>query len=90
MQNPMQRLVAKYILNEKRKNGTASNPVAHFHLSNGAKFERINWMADLSDHGKSQSYGMMINYLYDLDEIDKNHEEYIENGKIALSKSIQK
>ena len=90
MQNPMQRLAAKYVLSEKRKNGAAANPVAHFHLSNGAKFERINWMADLSDHGKSQSYGMMINYLYDLDEIDKNHEEYIENGKIALSKSIQK
>ena len=90
MQKPMQRLVTKYIVNEKRKGSTAANPVAHFHLSNGAKFERINWMADLSDHGKSQSYGMMINYLYDLDEIDKNHEQYIENGVIALSKTIQK
>ena len=90
MQKPMQRLATKYIVNEKRKGSTAANPVAHFHLSNGAKFERINWMADLSDHGKSQSYGMMINYLYDLDEIDKNHEQYIENGVIALSKTIQK
>lgn len=86
---PLQRLLAKYIVEEKRSNGNAANPVAHFHLSNGAIFERINWMGDVSEHGLNQSYGMMINYLYNLDTIDKNHEQYIDNGEISRSKQIQ-
>ena len=90
MREPLQRVLAKYIVKEKRHNGNASNPVAQFHLSNGAIFERINWRGDLSEHGISQSFGMMINYLYDLDVIDKNHEQYIEHGDIAQSKQIQK
>jgi len=85
---PMQRLVAKYIVEEKRNNTAAADPVAHFHLSNGAIFERINWMADISEQGLAQSYGMMINYLYDLNAIDKNHEQYITNGAIPQSKQI--
>ena len=90
LQEPMQRVLAKYIVKEKKSNGNASNPVAQFHLSNGAIFERINWLGDLSEHGISQSFGMMINYLYDLNVIDKNHEQYIETGTIAQSKQIQK
>ena len=86
----MQRALAKYIVKEKKDNGNAANPVAQFHLSNGAIFERINWQGDLSEHGISQSFGMMINYLYDLSVIDKNHEQYIEHGDIAQSKQIQK
>ncbi len=87
---PLQRAVARYIVTEKKPNGCAANSVAHFHLSNGAIFERINWLGDTSAHGLSQSYGMMINYLYDLNSIDKNHVEYIENGNIAQSKVTQK
>ena len=90
MREPMQRVLAKYIVKEKRENGNAANPVAQFHLSNGAIFERINWLGDLSERGISQSFGMMINYLYDLSVIDKNHEQYIEHGDIAQSKQIQK
>lgn len=86
---PLQRLLAKYIVEEKRTNGIASNPVAHFHLSNGAIFERINWKGDISEHGLDQSFGMMINYLYDLKFIDKNHEQYIDKGVISQSKKIQ-
>ncbi len=90
LQEPLQRAVAKYIVTEKKPNGNAANPVAHFHLSNGAIFERVNWLGDTSEHGLSQSYGMMINYLYDLSSIDKNHEEYIEHSNVAQSKKIQK
>jgi len=90
LSEPLQRVLAKYIAKEKKDDNNASNPVAHFHLSNGAIFERINWFGDMSERGISQSYGMMINYLYDLDVIDKNHEQYIENGEIAQSKQIQK
>ncbi len=90
MRAPMERLLKKYITTQKRSDGAAANSVAHFHLSNGAIFERINWLADQSKHGKSQSYGMMINYLYDLNAIDVNHEQYIEHGVIAQPKTPQK
>ena len=68
------RLCARYLVHEKRENGTAVDPVAHFHLSNGARMERINWMADRSPRGIRQSAGLMINYRYDLARIDANHE----------------
>lgn len=90
LREPLQRALARYIVREKRSNGNAANPVAHFHLSNGAIFERINWLGDNSEHGIAQSYGMMINYLYDLSLIDSNHEDYIEHSNIAQSKKIQK
>ncbi len=90
MRKPLQRLLAHYILTEKRNNGTAANSVAHFHLSNGAIFERVNWLADMSKHGISQSYGMMVNYLYDLKMIDDNHEQYIEHGVIAHARQTKK
>lgn len=90
MREPLQRSLANYIVNEKKPSGKVANAIANFHLSNGAIFERINWLGDTSEGGLSRSYGMMINYLYDLDFIDKNHEEYIEYGRIAQSKQIQK
>jgi len=88
MEAPLNRMLATYIATEKRSNGNAANPVAHFHLSNGAIFERINWKADSSTHGVQQSYGMMVNYLYDLDSIAANHESYVGNGTVAQSKNI--
>ncbi|MEK9645944.1 MAG: malonyl-CoA decarboxylase family protein, partial [Alphaproteobacteria bacterium] len=50
--------------------------------------ERLNWMADLSDKGLDQSAGMMVNYLYDSDEIVSNHEAYVQDGKIAMSSAV--
>lgn len=81
-------LAARYITNEKRNNTRALDSVAHFHLSNGALVEQINWRGDTSDHGIAQSYSMMVNYLYDLDQIEKNHEQYFEHGTIARSKIV--
>ena len=48
--------------------------MARFHLGNGARLERINWLADTSDKAMAQAYGLMVNYQYDLDDIEKNHE----------------
>jgi malonyl-CoA decarboxylase len=85
----LQRLCAKYLLSAK-KGRQAYDRVSHFHLSNGAKIERINWAADLSEKGFGQSAGMMVNYLYQLSDIEKNHENYTGGGKIAVSSAVSK
>jgi malonyl-CoA decarboxylase len=83
------RLCARYLVRERRPSGTALDPVAHFHLSNGARMERLNWMADRSAKGMWQSAGLMINYRYDLARIDANHESYRSTGRRAVSSAIK-
>lgn len=82
------RLCANYLLNEK-KSGKPLDPVCNFHLSNGARLERLNWLADISDKGFKQSAGMMVNYYYKLSEIDENHEEFMTHGKVVASKQVK-
>ncbi len=65
----------------------SADPVARFHLHNGARLERINPQADLSRKGLKQSFGLMVNYLYDLDEIESNHERFA-NGDVNASKPV--
>lgn len=55
----------------------------------GARIERVNWLADTSDHGLNQSAGMMVNYLYKLDDIESNHEAYRGEGKVTTSSTIR-
>ena len=85
----LMRLCARYLVREKRPSGAAIDPVAHFHLSNGARMERLNWMGDRSPKGMWQSAGLMINYRYDLARIDANHENYRSIGRRAISSSIK-
>lgn len=85
---PLMRLCARYLLTETTTAGRASDPVAHFHLSNGARIERINWRGDLAKKGLQQSFGMMINYLYRLGDIEQNHEAYTGEGRIAASSTV--
>ncbi len=82
---PLTRLCAQYLAREKRKSGRALDPVAHFHLSNGARMERVNWLADTSPRGIARSCGLMINYLYEVDYIAGNHESYTGAGEIPAS-----
>lgn len=84
----MLRLCASYLLKEKRK-GKAFDPVANFHLSNGASVYRLNWNADMSSNGLKQSYGMMVNYRYQLTQIDNNHETYLRGNVIPSSKTVK-
>jgi len=63
------------------------NPVAKFHLGNGAKLHQINWAGDLSRKGLRQSAGLMVNYLYDLGNVEENHERFA-NGEIVYSKIV--
>jgi malonyl-CoA decarboxylase len=84
----MIRLAAKYLVLEKR-NGRPIDPVARFHLANGARVERLNWAADRSDNGARQSAGLMVNYLYRLDQIRDNHDRFVGTGAIAMSSAIR-
>jgi malonyl-CoA decarboxylase len=93
LQPILMRLCARYLIEEKRaeKRGPprAVDPVAHFHLSNGARVERINWLADVSKNGLSQSAGLMVNYLYRLGDIETNHERYRSEGRITASSGVK-
>ena len=89
LQPALLRLCARYLMTAK-KDRQALDRVAHFHLTNGARIERINWAADLSDKGLQQSAGLMVNYLYKLPEIEKNHESYSGHGGIAVSSGVRK
>ena len=83
-------LAAYYFLEAKSRNNRASDPVARFHLGNGARLERINWMGDVSPKGLREGAGLMVNYLYDLDDIEFNHEAYANHGEIAAASAIRK
>jgi malonyl-CoA decarboxylase len=89
LREPLLRLCARFLMLEKTATGRARDPVAHFHLSNGARLERLNWAADLSPKGLQQSAGIMVNYLYRLSEIEDNHEAYIDDGRIAASTQLR-
>ena len=89
LEAPVLKYAAGYLTREKRSDGGARDPVAHFHLSNGARMERLNWMADRSAKGYEQSAGVMINYLYHLGEIEGNSEGYTSEGRIAQSSRIK-
>ena len=82
-------LAARYLLTEKRGN-RAKDPVQHFHLSNGARLERINWLGDTSRNGMHTAAGLMVNYLYKLGDIEQNHEAYISRGKVTAAASVRR
>jgi malonyl-CoA decarboxylase len=88
LQKPLTRLCARYLLVEKRSDRPL-DAVARFHLSNGARIERINWLADTSRRGIQQSAGMMINYLYKLDEIEANHEAFSGEGQVMAASAVR-
>jgi len=81
------RACASYLVEEK--NGRkALDLVADFHLNNGARLEYIHWLGDVSEKGMRQSAGIMVNYLYKLGDIEKNHEMYCDTGKIVTSAAV--
>jgi malonyl-CoA decarboxylase len=84
------RLCARYLLLETGRGRRALDPVAHFHLSNGARVERLNMAADVSDKGLRDSCSLMVNYLYDPARIDENHEDYAGEGKRNASTVVRR
>ena len=91
LQGLLMRLAAQYLAQTKKREGDLRtlDPVAHFHLSNGARIQRLNWKGDLSEKGLSQSAGIMVNYLYKLSHVEANHEAYTSSGKVAASSSVR-
>ena len=87
LESPLLSLCARYLVTAKSR-GTAADPVARFHLNNGARLERINWLGDNSADGLAQSAGMMVNYLYRPDDIIRNHEAFAQKGKIITSSAV--
>ena len=82
-------VAAHYFLKVRDKAGRPVDPVARFHLGNGARLERLNFLGDVSPNGLRQSHGLMVNYLYDLGQIEKNHEALAENGRIAAADAVR-
>lgn len=78
-------LCAHYLIESRSPRGGATDPVARFHLGNGARLEKIHVDADLSARGRANSWGVMVNYLYDLDNIERNHEAYSDGSEVIAS-----
>lgn len=89
LEAPLMHLCAQYLLNVI-ENGKPADPVARFHLGNGARVERLNWLADTSAKGLKQSFGIMVNYLYDLDDIEANLEAYARDGEVIASSGMRR
>lgn len=83
------KLCAHYLLNEKQGDFPA-DPVARFHLGNGAALDQVHWAADTSEVGRKRSLGIMVNYLYEAGEIEKNHEAYFGEGFVVASNGVRK
>jgi malonyl-CoA decarboxylase len=82
--------LAAYFLLHVKHGKEPSDPVARFHLGNGARLQRINWLGDTSAAGLQRSAGLMVNYVYRLADLEQNHESYTRYSRIAASRGIQK
>ncbi|KAL3521920.1 hypothetical protein ACH5RR_014754 [Cinchona calisaya] len=87
LRTPLMRLCARYLLLEKKR-GKALDSVANFHLQNGAMIGRLNWMADRSEKGLVQSGGIMVNYIYRVENIEENAQSYYSKGHIQASSEV--
>jgi malonyl-CoA decarboxylase len=83
-------LAAYYFLKARTSKGRLIDPVARFHLGNGARLERIDWLGDISPKALRESAGIMVNYLYRLDDIEKNHEAYANDGEVVASSAVKR
>jgi malonyl-CoA decarboxylase len=82
-------LAAHYFLQARSHDSRPVDPVARFHLGNGARLERINWLGDVSEKGLREAHGLMVNYLYELKDIERNHEAYANDGEVVASRAVK-
>jgi malonyl-CoA decarboxylase len=90
LRDPLMRAAVWYLVRARSPRGLPLDPVARFHLGNGARLERVNWLADVSEKAMAQAHGLMVNYLYDLDDIEKNQEVYAEGRTVVASNAVQR
>lgn len=89
LREPMEKLAARYLLQEK-SGAHALDPVAHFHLNNGARVSRLYWLADSSARGMRQSWGLMASYRYDPGKVEEYHDRYLRDGTVAAARRVQR
>jgi malonyl-CoA decarboxylase len=89
LEGPLLRLCAHYLAAAARE-GRSLDPVARFHLGNGARIERLNWLGDTSSKGLRQAAGIMVNYRYETAEIERNHERFAATGEVVLSSAVER
>ncbi len=89
MQPVLMAAAAHYFLAAKNIHNRPVDPVARFHLGNGARLERINWLGNTSPKGMAEAHGLMVNYRYDLRDIERNHEMFANSGTVAASKPVR-
>jgi malonyl-CoA decarboxylase len=82
-------LAAHYFLLARSHDARPVDPVARFHLGNGARLERIDWLGDVSEKGLREAHGLMVNYLYELKDIERNHEAYANDGEVVASRAVK-
>ncbi len=90
MRDTLEKFATIYFLEQKNDHNEPLDPVARFHLKNGALLERINILGNPSDKGMERSLGTMVNYVYDLSKVEDNHEEYVRNNRIIASAQVRK
>ena len=90
VREPLLRAAAWYYVRARNGRGLPVDAVARFHLGNGARLERLDWLADTSERALKQSHGLMVNYLYDLDYIERNHEAYAQQRAIVASTAVSR
>ena len=88
VREPLLRAAAWYYLHARTAAGTPVDSVARFHLGNGARLEQVHFLADTSERAMRQSHGLMVNYLYDLEHIERNHEAYAQQRTIVAANAI--
>jgi malonyl-CoA decarboxylase len=90
VRDPLLRAAAWYYMRGRNGRGLPADAVARFHLGNGARLERLDWLADTSERALAQSHGLMVNYLYDLDYIERNHEAYAQQHAVVAASSVSR
>jgi malonyl-CoA decarboxylase len=88
LREPMLRAAAWYYVHGRNRRDLPIDAVARFHLGNGARLERLNWLGDSSERALQQSCGLMVNYLYDLDYIERNHEAYAQQHAVVAANAV--
>ena len=88
VREPLLRAAAWYYVRARNGRGLPVDAVARFHLGNGARLERLDWLGDTSERALAQSHGLMVNYLYDVDYIERNHEAYAQQHAVVAAGAV--